>query len=107
MRSIGNNLRSNLVCPAFEYLLLARGRDRLETKTCRSTCFHRYRSSYLLGDAIDWKRPYGLEVDDIFFDLLLARGCDQLEKPANETTSMDAASLLLARGRDQLETEIR
>ena len=61
-------------------LLLARGRDRLETKTL---------------------------VSDLFavLVLLLARGRDQLETLKNQSTLADTAyHPLLARGRDRLET---
>ena len=62
-------------------LLLARGRDRLETTVvaCANLLFM---VSYSLGDAIDWK------LNRVFAD----------------PSRPDAINLLLARGRDRLET---
>ena len=62
-----------------KHLLLARGRDRLETWYCCQYLVTKDLVSYSLGDAIDWK------LDAI----ASARG---------------SISLLLARGRDRLET---
>ena len=58
-------------------LLLARGRDRLETLPTDKATFP-VAISYSLGDAIDWKQLAAiLSVD--FMHLLLARGRDRLE----------------------------
>ena len=59
-------------------LLLARGRDRLETRyTLQWTAD--FRLSYSLGDAIDWKLGKSVEFKYQKSDLLLARGRDRLE----------------------------
>ena len=60
-------------------LLLARGRDRLETKTYTKRFATLLDVSYSLGDAIDWKLflPYIFII--LFPFLLLARGRDRLE----------------------------
>ena len=61
-------------------LLLARGRDRLETTLLKQLKKVLLLLSYSLGDAIDWKLK----------DLLVA--------------AITGGLLLLARGRDRLET---
>ena len=103
MRLIGNNpvcASNRIFCT---YLLLARGRDRLETETFERLLDLRPQISYSLGDAIDWKlrsdRFDGIEIFVSYslgdainwklvifshalwrcFNLLLARGCDRLE----------------------------
>ena len=63
-------------------LLLARGRDRLETFSVEKKHYHSSALfSYSLGDAIDWK-PGSMvagQLQPIY--LLLARGRDRLETP--------------------------
>ena len=59
-------------------LLLARGRDRLET-FINKLLHHVSRFSYSLGDAIDWKLLFRSFDFSHFSFLLLARGRDRLE----------------------------
>ena len=87
------------------YLLLARGRDRLETFRKFLIIVFRFYISYSLGDAIDWKRINNLRERSVGTFLLLARGRDRLETPERMTQAiMTHSLLLLARGRDRLET---
>ena len=61
-----------------EFLLLARGRDRLETSGDRPDSRMACLLSYSLGDAIDWKHLF-LSSPSASSFLLLARGRDRLE----------------------------
>ena len=111
-------------------LLLARGRDRLETISSIRSSSNEVEISYSLGDAIDWKLflslisicifslSYSLgdaidwkhekDIDPLFGPLdflLLARGRDRLETPVLMSLFNSwKPCLLLARGRDRLET---
>ena len=60
------------------HLLLARGRDRLETRFAAVPALY-VRISYSLGDAIDWKQYSWVRIKIVIRDLLLARGRDRLE----------------------------
>ena len=61
-------------------LLLARGRDRLETERMLFALYLSLEFSYSLGDAIDWKPIKLINTNtDSSFILLLARGRDRLE----------------------------
>ena len=59
-------------------LLLARGRDRLETGSSQML-LPNLSLSYSLGDAIDWKLLDGGLLSIDLITLLLARGRDRLE----------------------------
>ena len=87
-------------------LLLARGRDRLETPAHNTTTSSDSNLvSYSLGDAIDWKQTQINQPDDALTILLLARGRDRLETQAIQCSNrLEKSCLLLARGRDRLET---
>ena len=61
------------------YLLLARRRDRLETVAPLILLLLPLHISYSLGDAIDWKHQLNHEPLLLLDDLLLARGRDRLE----------------------------
>ena len=111
-------------------LLLARGRDRLETRhaqmgTSVLACFsyslgdaidwkQQYprrrevveRVSYSLGDAIDWKLDHSDKTVGVSGFLLLARGRDRLETLKFCFSQASFVNLLLARGRDRLETGV-
>ena len=110
--------------------LLARGRDRLETKrsSLKSTVTlipyslgdaidwkldggeltePQIQIPYSLGDAIDWKPTIflaALETTTSLASPLLARGRDRLETSTFITSFTSFLSPLLARGRDRLET---
>ena len=87
-------------------LLLARGRDRLETRhaqmgTSVLACF-----SYSLGDAIDWKQQYPRRrevVERVSYSL--GDAIDWKLDHSDKTVGV-SGFLLLARGRDRLETDI-
>ena len=110
-------------------LLLARGRDRLETDHYKYSVGTGYGISYSLGDAIDWKRRESRSLPFAFWALsyslgdaidwklveynyksiyssflLLARGRDRLETLLSLSSTASLMHLLLARGRDRLET---
>ena len=88
------------------HLLLARGRDRLETRFAAVPALY-VRISYSLGDAIDWKQYSWVRIKIVIRDLLLARGRDRLETFGSVSPSGEMVDLLLARGRDRLETSNR
>ena len=85
-------------------LLLARGRDRLET-TWKQRLFGLFGLfSYSLGDAIDWKQHH---TSIVFLGVIISYSLgDAIDWKLPQTLEKKASksSLLLARGRDRLET---
>ena len=88
-----------------QYLLLARGRDRLETSVpVLEVCFV-LQVSYSLGDAIDWKprRDFSMLFAPLTLSYSLGDAIDWKLYVYRVCVYIPCV-LLLARGRDRLET---